>query len=353
MAKNISYINTDPRKNPVGSSSGSAPSRPYSPGFTSSPSGMTLKEVADRIIPVIAENYADMQTEIERESFLYNPSFSNEADGWTIKEEDWKVNVRIQVSDDKKRMFLSSGGTVQQLNEKIRKPGKRYEYVVPETTDESSAASSDGVQSRAAGVTIKTIAWPELEIPENVQDKYEKPEFLYLSLEFICHKDGVLGIGFKDSGMADPDSLPFVERAFSKSDQIQVIEEDGTWDGSGYFHIGFTEGEIEIISLRLYGKPLEDYRKQTDSFIKQTLANLKAAYKTLEKFKERDKMVQDELNVLYGNDNTLDKRIEELDKKIDEVDSRVDSVSGLSERIDSLSESLDALSKRLDELEKG
>lgn len=352
MAKTLSYINTDPRGKSGNQQAGGAGSYAGAYRSHSVPSGLTMIEVIGRIMPAIAENYADSQKEFSMESFLFNPSFSNNAEGWNFKEEEWGTNVRIQISDNKNRLFLSSGGYVSQSNQNIRKPGKHFEYFVPEDEGDNDGNPPEIIQEGPqTDVTINTVDWEDLEVPNNVVEKEEKTDSLYLSIEVICHKNGVLSAGFVGSVNTDEKSLKFTERSLEASENPYTIEEIGTWDGTGDFMLSFSEGEIEVVSLRLLGKPLEEFRIQTDSAVNQTLFNLKSVFKVLELVKERFSIVESDLNTLYLNDSIINERVKKTEDNMNKLADLSTKLNSFAETLETLENTVKNLSERVEKLE--
>ena len=85
-------------------------------------------------------------------------------------------------------------------------------------------------------------------------------------------KSGRLTIGFPASESVEG-SLPKVALDVEKSNDWQILEWDGTWDGTGDFVMGFT-GEAYFSLLSLTDEPLDEFKKEYNTQIIQTAKNI-------------------------------------------------------------------------------
>jgi chromosome segregation ATPase len=147
------------------------------------------------------------------------------------------------------------------------------------------------------------------------------------------------------------------------SEEIQTITTQGTWDGVGDFEISLTGGQVEIVGLSLLDKSFEDYCKQTDSHIMQSVENINKELDFLEQIVKRFTLVQSHVNQLYSNDTalkslldkqaTLIEELKEADRVIGEALEGIHSVlSSHDSRITSNKNSISGILNTLSELEE-
>lgn len=349
MAKTLSYINTSSRtRTGVGASivgkSSSHPSIGPSAGLTITEIlNRILPEVTDLFIPAISENYADLVTQLMSSSYLYNPAFADGADGWTITEEDlMEQKVLIVSSDYKNRLCLSGSGSILQANERIVKPKRHKEYTFTET-DGDGTLNPDGEGSPSdtfvpsEDLVTDPVEWSEIKDPVMTEGEKEKRDVLHLSLKYVCKKSGTINVGFVGSDLLSEGSLPICTVQMTESEEIQEIESEGTWDGNGDFKIWLTSGEVEIVSLSLLGNPLEEYRKENDSHVKQTIENFQKLLVLSREMLHRVELIQGHINQLYGNDSIFKEKTEDLEKRMEPVEKALESNT---KRIESVEKTL-------------
>ena len=307
MAKTLSYINTSPKTGSKEEQKTTVGSRSYSP----SGSGLSLTEVLNRLLPLIAENYADTVSRLMYYSYLYNPAFADSADGWTVSDPE---SVYVMESDGKNRLFISNSGSVVQLNELIRKPGKHKEYALSEKKEEETSSAAAPLALSGSLVT-DPVEWEGLEEPVKTEGEEEKPDILYLEVRFVCKESGTISVGFSGSDESSEDALKTQTVDIEESAEIQSISTHGTWDGKGNFFIHLPSGQVEIVSLSLAGHPLDEFRKQTDSHLAQISENVGTIFEVILKVLNRIVLVQQHVNQLYSNDAILDGWIKDLEDK--------------------------------------
>lgn len=312
IGRKLTVVNTDSKKNKTEPTSTSQTAGRGS----SSPAISALPKpgyIIDLVTPVIAENYADSIMQLSTGSYLYNPSFANDAEGWNFSEEHVKDGkVKIVVSDFKVRLRIRDGGSISQPNGRIQKPGTHDEYLFDENEASAGIEMSEG--------------WPVITAPEMKEGKNEKANILYLSVSFVCKESGIISVGFPSSDYAEEDVLEYITQSVSKSDEIQTISAQGTWNMEGDFVIRVPSGEVEIVSVSLTGSPLESYRKQTDSAINQSLQNFKRAFDFFPLLKEWIDTAQDEIKKLKTKNTTLSNTIETMSQNIAKLEERIDKL---------------------------
>ena len=362
MAKTLSYINTTQRTGSgQGSTSGSAQSSRQS--FVGASAGITMSEVVNRFLPVIAENYADAVTQLMPGSYLYNPAFANGAEGWVLSDPE---KAYVSVSDDKNRLFLLGGGSVQQVNGRIRKPGKHKEYdfteeeqkIMPvEIEDDLLPPEEEDPFVPSGELVTGQVEWGEIKEPEKKEGFEEKRNLLYLSFSFVCHKAGTVSIGFVGADESAEDAFKTQTASFQESEEVQTITAQGTWNEEGYFRISLQgeEAQIEVVSLSLTDKPLDEFRKETESYIKQTIGNVNNAFVFIREVIKRITLIQNHINQLYSNDAYLEETLASYGERITAAQSKADDAYSWAvdnrHDITSLQESLVSLTGKVTTLE--
>lgn len=281
------------------------------------------------ITSIIAENYTDALTELARSNFLTNPSFANDAEGWDRSEQDVREEKAIVMPhDNKNRLHLSGNGRISQSNDLIRKPSKHLEFTYGEEEEEeegSSAGAQATAVSQSDGIVVKDIEWTEIEQPQQTEGSEEKDDTVYLSFTYICTGSGNISVGFEGSDQSSEDSLKTQTVAMEESEEIQTVTAQGTWDGTGDFAISLDGGSAVILSVSVTDKPLEEYRKQVDSCLKQVNENITKAYEAIVQILQRLVEIQTEINVLYNNDAILDGLVNDLEERVEELAQVVES----------------------------
>lgn len=294
--------------------------------LTSQISGIE-KIVSEWVSPVIAENYADGIKQLSIENHLFNPSFADDAEGWDMSVDAVKQNkVKLIVSDYKVRLRLLDGGWISQSNERIRKPDKHkvYKYTKKEEGEEGNP-EEDSVDSFMPSEELVTdpVGWEEIKQPEKVSGEEEQPDTLYLSLSFICKESGTISVGFPESDQTLEKALKTQTVHVYPSEGIQTIATQGIWDGKGSFRISLLGGHVEIVSLRLLGKRMEEFTKQSDSFSKQTAENFTNSFEFAKQAIARMTLIQNHINQLYSNDAVLSSLISGLSDDVEELSGKV------------------------------
>lgn len=312
-------------------------------------------QITNTIAPIVGENYADIIRELKESNFLYNPSFANGAEGWSFSESDFtQKKVRIIPVDYKMRLILRDGGSVTQPNSLIKKPKKHYIYNYNKDRQDIEYKNED-VGSPSEGITIKDINWENLPDFEKTKDKTEKDDCLYLSISFKCNDSGSIEFGFNGTDNSKENVLKYTSQNMSASEDIQAIQLEGVWDGTGDFIISVPEGEIEIVSLSLTDKPLENYIEQNESAISQILENIQKASEYFSLLKNRFTLVQTELLQLYSNDSAIKTTLEDHEKRINKLEldyeSLHSSINKINTSISDIKTDISNLEKRIEAIE--
>lgn len=96
---------------------------------------------------------------------------------------------------------------------------------------------------------------------------------LYLSLRIRVIKEGILTIGFPESTDTDNNAINTKTRVLERSSEWLTLQWEGTWDGQNDFFLGFT-GECYISSLSLTDEPLDEFKTEYSTQIRQTSRNI-------------------------------------------------------------------------------
>lgn len=99
--------------------------------------------------------------------------------------------------------------------------------------------------------------------PEDLTDNK-----LYLTIKYRCEEPGTLTAGFSGSQV-------YISESLARTDDFDIIEVGGLWDGTGDFQLAFT-GDIYIETLMLTNHPLEDYQKVVSTRFTQTAEQISA-----------------------------------------------------------------------------
>lgn len=99
--------------------------------------------------------------------------------------------------------------------------------------------------------------------PEDLTDNK-----LYLTIKYRCEEPGTLTAGFSGSQV-------YISESLARTDDFDIIEVSGLWDGTGDFQLAFT-GDIYIETLMLTNHPLEDYQKVVSTQFTQTAEQISA-----------------------------------------------------------------------------
>lgn len=96
---------------------------------------------------------------------------------------------------------------------------------------------------------------------------------LYMSVRIRVVKQGTLTIGFPSSQMTDGNAIKKKTRLLERNSEWVTLQWEGTWDGQSDFFLGFT-GECYITSLSLSDEPLDEFKTEYSTHIRQTSRNI-------------------------------------------------------------------------------
>lgn len=252
----------------------------------------------------------------EEHNFLYNPSFTNNCDGWILGEESSEYflvdglpqyfNYELYASEktfagiaefldrDMLRVFSSSA---RQANSLIRKPSTHKEYGTP-------TQNADG-----------TFNNPYTDVPDT----------LYLNIRLYCHADGEFECGFIKSDGTFYNNIFHKKQAYQANIDANEISLAGTWNGSGDFYIR-TTGDFYVDLLTFTDDPLENFKIETSTAIQQDATRIS--------------LLGQKVNGVEGSVTNLGLKIETMEETITAyVEKQIDDVTKtLSELILSVDE---------------
>lgn len=185
----------------------------------------------------------------ERENFLYNATFTKDMEGW-VGEDSFEVyaNENLLIVNDR---LLSE-------------------------TDKIA-----GVMPRDGKLWLRLKNSYVIQPNGNILRPEQAGKF-YVSFRYICTETGTISCGFEGGKM-------FHTTNISTTRNARLFEFSGDWDGIGDFLIKFT-GDIYINLVALTNRPLDDYKLEVSSKLKQ---------------------LSDSISAIVKSVNTLDKTIKE------------------------------------------
>ena len=227
--------------------------------------GESLDAKIEALRGLMSTNYAQTVFDITEDgNYLKNATFA-EMDGnghfrhWTISEDSVAFYTLAGLPLYENTALM---GDVVRVARLIELDGKKVLHIVNNTLTQANA------DIKKPG-THKVYQEPTTETTENYSTAKDK---LYLSIKVKVIKDGRLTLGFPASESVEG-SLPKVALDIEKSNDWQILQWEGTWDGTGNFVIGFT-GEAYFSLLSLTDEPLDDFKKEYNTQIKQTAKNI-------------------------------------------------------------------------------
>lgn len=231
-----------------------------------------------------ASRYSETTYDIaEADNYLFNPSFTNNMEGWKAEAnttsviyagdyEAMLINGNIFIADggdtriaeisdyEGKAMLHIFNSGVRQNNETIQAKIKEYGLELTHRVYNTASAEYSDWNDSLTG---------------ELEDSYtEVPETLYLAIKFLALTDGTLTVGMLGSN-ATEGSLPDTKTTYQirKGNDWQMMEWAGTWDGKGDFVLEFS-GEMYVAMLSLTSDPLNSYKSEIGTLIKQTAKNI-------------------------------------------------------------------------------
>ena len=258
----------------------------------------------------------------DEDNYLRNATFTESMEGWTAENdttiltqngEPLTINGALVSTTGRqavieeyegRNMLHMNNSSISQANADIRKPGTHKEYRV----------SEDGTMG----------------------DEYEEvKDTLYLTVKILAKTDGELTIGM-DGATPDVGSLPAPATvAVTASTDWQTLQWSGTWDGAGDFVMEYT-GEMYVALLSLTDKPLEEYKKETQTKLEQT--------------SEYIRMTGGRVDTLSGEVSQLGIELDAAENKIqlyiDKTDELEETTTQLGIRLDGAEDDISLYARR-------
>lgn len=176
----------------------------------------------------------------EKDNYLYNAAFTKDMDGWIGADSlDVYANEDLLVANDG---LLTDADNIAEV---MPRDGKLWLRL----------KNSHVIQPNG-----------NMLHPEN-------PGKFYVSLRYVCTGAGVISCGFEGSDMFHTSSVALTRNA-------RMLEFSGYWDGTGDFLIKFT-GDIYINLVALTNRPLDDYKLEVSSKLKQLSDSISAVVKSV------------------------------------------------------------------------
>lgn len=204
----------------------------------------------------------------DADNYLYNSSFLNDLEGWTIDDDN---DLNIVTIGAENSLFISNGSTVA--------TGEHVANV--EEYDGKQMLRIKNVGITQANSLIRKPATHKEYLPsadDDTSDEFiEVQDTIYLTIKFLPKTDGLLTIGFKYSGEYDAtltNTLPYTEELpIERSDEWIKLRWSGTWHGLGDFYLKYT-GEMYVSLLSVTCKDIDEFKKTTETRILQDDRNI-------------------------------------------------------------------------------
>ena len=227
--------------------------------------GESLDAKIEALRGLMSTNYAQTVYDITEDgNYLKNATFASMGGNGNFRH--WAISADNVVFYTLAGLPLYENtalmGNVARVARLVEMDGKKVLHIVNNTLTQANA------DIKKPG-THKVYQEPTTETTENYTTAKDK---LYLSIKMKVVKSGRLTIGFPASESVEG-SLPKVALDVEKSNDWQILEWDGTWDGIGNFVIGFT-GEAYFSLLSLTDEPLDEFKKEYNTQIIQTAKNI-------------------------------------------------------------------------------
>lgn len=176
----------------------------------------------------------------EKDNHLYNAAFTKDMEGWNPDE-----SIEVYTNED---LIVANDGLLadaDKIAEVMPYEGKLWLHL-----------------------KNSSVIQPNGNITPPVQ-----PGRYYVSLRYICTGSGTISCGFKDTEMFHTASVALTRNT-------RILEFTGIWDGTGDFLIRFT-GDIYINLVSLTNRPLDDYKLEVSSKLKQLSDSISAVVKSV------------------------------------------------------------------------
>lgn len=177
----------------------------------------------------------------EKDNHLYNAAFTKDMEGWNPGE-----SLEVYTNED---LIVANDGLLadaDKIAEVMPYEGKLW-----------------------LRLKDSSVIQPNGNITPPVQ-----PGRYYVSLRYVCTGSGIISCGFEDTEMFHTAPVALTRNA-------RMLEFTGIWDGTGDFLIRFT-GDIYINLVALTNRPLDDYKLEVSSKLKQLSDSISAVVKSVD-----------------------------------------------------------------------
>nr|DAQ67503.1 MAG TPA: tail protein [Caudoviricetes sp.] len=177
----------------------------------------------------------------EKDNHLYNAAFTKDMEGWNPGE-----SLEVYTNED---LLVANDGLLadaDKIAEVMPYEGKLW-----------------------LRLKDSSVIQPNGNITPPVQ-----PGRYYVSLRYVCTGSGTISCGFEDTEMFHTAPVALTRNA-------RMLEFTGIWDGTGDFLIRFT-GDIYINLVALTNRPLDDYKLEVSSKLKQLSDSISAVVKSVD-----------------------------------------------------------------------
>lgn len=177
----------------------------------------------------------------EKDNHLYNAAFTKDMEGWNPGE-----SLEVYTNED---LIVANDGLLadaDKIAEVMPYEGKLW-----------------------LRLKDSSVIQPNGNITPPVQ-----PGRYYVSLRYVCTGSGTISCGFEDTEMFHTAPVALTRNA-------RMLEFTGIWDGTGDFLIRFT-GDIYINLVALTNRPLDDYKLEVSSKLKQLSDSISAVVKSVD-----------------------------------------------------------------------
>lgn len=314
--------------------------------------GESLDTTVEIVKGLLATKIAETVFEVTDDAnYLRNAGFTElKSDGslrdWTTAHDDISI---YSVGGD---VVVSSVGTLADVRRGVKTEmidGSQVLHII------------DSGVSQSHEVMTQPGSHKEYDEPDNERiNTYQVVrDTLYLGLRIRVVKEGTLTIGFPSSTDTADDAINTKTRVLERNGEWVTLQWQGTWDGESDFSLAFT-GECYITSLSLTDEPLDEFKTEYSTQIRQTSRNITL---TATKVSENAtsiaqlEITAEQINLTVENNYTdLDGRVTDNTSLITQTATNIraevkDTTDGLDDRIGSLELSSGSIEARVEAIE--
>ena len=314
--------------------------------------GESLDTTVEIVKGLLATKIAETVFEVTDDAnYLRNAGFTElESDGslrdWTTAHDDISI---YSVGGD---AVVSSVGTLADVRRGVKTEmidGSQVLHII------------DSGVSQSHEVMTQPGSHKEYDEPDNERiNTYQVVrDTLYLGLRIRVIKEGTLTIGFPSSTDTADDAINTKTRVLERNGEWVTLQWQGTWDGESDFSLAFT-GECYITSLSLTDEPLDEFKTEYSTQIRQTSRNITL---TATKVSENAtsiaqlEITAEQINLTVENNYTdLDGRVTDNASLITQTATNIraevkETTDGLDDRIGSLEISSGSIKARVEAIE--